>query len=136
MFPPDIRPMATSIAVSSNWIFAFLVIVCFPKRRQELGNWVVFVIFAAVSFGATILGALFVNDPDIAVLAGIKSSLLDELRPGPRRRGTDIEPQSLPLLRFSAQRQLCLILKCDTEYYMSWQFPTSFSRGADIPSAR
>jgi MFS family permease len=78
MFPADIRPMANSIATSSNWMFAFLVIVCFPKLREAIGDWVVFVMFAAVSFGATMFGAVFVKDPDVAVLGGMSDPLLGE----------------------------------------------------------
>jgi MFS family permease len=82
MFPADIRPMANSIAISSNWIFAFLVIVCFPKMKEAFGVWVVFIIFAAVSLAATIFGAVFVKDPDVAVLAGASTPLLEDFQVG------------------------------------------------------
>jgi MFS family permease len=64
MFPPAVRPAATSIGVLSNWIFTFTVIVTFPPFSEKTNKWGVFLFFAIISFAGVIFGFFYVKDPE------------------------------------------------------------------------
>jgi SP family facilitated glucose transporter-like MFS transporter 8 len=65
MFPTSIRPQANSMAVMCNWLTAFGVIQLFPTLTETLGEWGTFILFAAISFVATVFGLFYVQNPEV-----------------------------------------------------------------------
>jgi MFS family permease len=63
MFPSSVRATAVSIVSTSNWILAFAVLQLFPELVKGLQLWGCFVLYAALSLGATIFGIFYVKNP-------------------------------------------------------------------------
>lgn len=53
LFAPEIRGVASGIAVLTNWGFVWLVTFCFPLMNANLGPHITFYVFAAVMGVAT-----------------------------------------------------------------------------------
>ncbi|KAJ8977240.1 hypothetical protein NQ317_003815 [Molorchus minor] len=54
LFSPDIKGVASGLAILANWIFAFVVTFSFPIMRAALGGHVTFYIFALIMGCATL----------------------------------------------------------------------------------
>ena len=61
LFPTSVRSLATSIASSLNWLFAFLVITAFPYISEVLNQFGVFIMFAVCEAIAIIFGWFFID---------------------------------------------------------------------------
>ncbi|XP_018576207.1 facilitated trehalose transporter Tret1-like isoform X2 [Anoplophora glabripennis] len=54
LFSPEIKGIASGLAILANWVFAFIVTYSFPIINANLGDHVTFYIFASVMVCATI----------------------------------------------------------------------------------
>lgn len=63
-FDDEIRPLATSIVSSANWIFSFIVIVSFPSMKQKMHLWGTMIVYLIVTIGGLIFGIVYVSDPN------------------------------------------------------------------------
>lgn len=64
MFPPSVRPQASSVVSTSNWVLAFLVIEIFPFMENRMGDFGCFMLFAACSLAGTLFGLKYVKNPE------------------------------------------------------------------------
>ena len=55
LFKGPISSAATSIATAFNWLFCFIVVLCFPYLNNAIGDFASMLIFMAIC----ILGAIF-----------------------------------------------------------------------------
>lgn len=60
---PKTRAMATSIVSSSNWVFAFAVILLWPVMKDGMGMFGSLIFFMCVSIVAFIFGFIFIHNP-------------------------------------------------------------------------
>ncbi|OHT11425.1 major facilitator superfamily transporter [Tritrichomonas foetus] len=61
VFEPAVRPMASSIITSSNWIFTFLVIEIYPYLKKAITFFGCMLLFSCIAGIAAVFGFLFVQ---------------------------------------------------------------------------
>ncbi|OHT09945.1 major facilitator superfamily transporter [Tritrichomonas foetus] len=76
MFESSVRPIASSIVSSSNWLMAFTLISAFPKMVKAMTEFYCFIFFMLVSILGTIFGLLFIKNPSAESLT--QSPLLND----------------------------------------------------------
>lgn len=72
MFAPEIKGIASGMAILANWMFAFLVTFLFPILSETYGSHVTFYIFAMIMF----IGTIFVY----AVVPETRGKSLQEIQ--------------------------------------------------------
>ncbi|XP_030378700.1 facilitated trehalose transporter Tret1-2 homolog [Scaptodrosophila lebanonensis] len=75
VFAEDIKPIAGSIAGTSNWLFAFCVTKLFPILVEHLGTGPTFWIFTVISVAAVIFIFIFVPETKGKTLDEIQAEL-------------------------------------------------------------
>ena len=63
-FSDAVRPLATTIVSSSNWIFSFIVIVSFPSMQKKMYLWGSMVFYLVVTILGLIFGIVYVSEPN------------------------------------------------------------------------
>ncbi|EAX98504.1 major facilitator superfamily protein [Trichomonas vaginalis G3] len=63
MFPPALRPMASSINSMTSWLCAFIIIFVYPQMKDHIGDFGAFLIFSADALFAIIFGSIVINEP-------------------------------------------------------------------------
>lgn len=63
MFPPQMRPIASSINSMTSWICAFIIIFVYPQMQKHIGDFGAFLIFAADALFAVIFGSIVIKEP-------------------------------------------------------------------------
>lgn len=63
MFPPALRPMASSINSMTSWICAFIIIFVYPQMQKGIGDFGAFLFFAADALFALIFGSIVIKEP-------------------------------------------------------------------------
>ena len=63
-FSDSVRPLATTIVSSSNWIFSFIVIVSFPSMQKKMYLWGAMVFYLVVTILGLIFGIVYVSEPN------------------------------------------------------------------------
>ena len=63
-FADDIRPAATMVCTISNWIFAFIIVMCFPEMKAKMEMFGVTLLFMVVCAVSTIFGAFKITEPE------------------------------------------------------------------------
>ena len=64
LFPDSVRPLASSIISSSNWICAFLVIFIYPPMKKGIGNVWTLVVFGLIAVAGAVFGWFFITEPE------------------------------------------------------------------------
>ena len=62
-FSDAVRPLATTLVSSSNWIFSFIVIVSFPSMQKKMNLWGAMSFYLAVTILGLIFGIVYVTEP-------------------------------------------------------------------------
>lgn len=62
-FEDNVRPLATAIVSSANWIFSSIVIVSFPTMKEKMELWGTMIVYLLVTIGGLVFGIVYVSDP-------------------------------------------------------------------------
>lgn len=62
MFPPPLRPMASSINSMTSWVGCFVVIFIYPAMQKGIGEFGAFLFFAADALFALIFGLIVIKE--------------------------------------------------------------------------
>ena len=63
LFPDSVRPLASSLISSSNWICAFIVIFVYPSLKNAIGNNWTLIIFAIIAALGSVYGWFYITEP-------------------------------------------------------------------------
>lgn len=75
LFTPDIKAVASSLAVMTNWFLVFLVTKTFASMKDNLGSAVTFWIFAGIMVVATLFEFFIVPETNGKTLEQIQNDL-------------------------------------------------------------
>lgn len=77
-FGTSVRPQASSVVSSSNWIFVFIVISIYPSMKNSIEEFGSFLVFAIISVIGTIFGLIFIRKEAGAEITGIDERIFNE----------------------------------------------------------
>ena len=63
-FNSDVRPLATTLVSSSNWVFSFLIIFIWPSLKSGFGFFGAIIFFATITFIQLLFIIFIVRDPE------------------------------------------------------------------------
>ncbi|EAX86609.1 major facilitator superfamily protein [Trichomonas vaginalis G3] len=66
MFPPSVRPLASSINGMTSWLFSFIIVYASPAMKDsKMGELGLFLFYGIITIAGTIFGFWFIKEPNV-----------------------------------------------------------------------